>query len=103
MPVTCLPVTNSHRPRNIDVVGLHLTAADLAPLQSNVDAIQRLPDPTCLAQVALFLGMTAYYLRSLPSTPQKRSIEVINNESLDSTLEAALNDYTKHPSQTPSL
>ena len=71
--IGCSPVTTSNRPCNIDVVGLHLTAADLAPLQSNMEAIQRLPDPTCLAQVALFLGMTAYYLRSLPSTPQKRS------------------------------
>ncbi|KAJ8353420.1 hypothetical protein SKAU_G00209870 [Synaphobranchus kaupii] len=50
----------------IEFVGFRLTAEGLSPLHSNVDAVQRLPEPTCPAQVASFLGMTAYYLRFLP-------------------------------------
>ncbi|KAJ8332549.1 hypothetical protein SKAU_G00423380 [Synaphobranchus kaupii] len=50
----------------VEFVGFRLTAEGLSPLHSNVDAVQRLPEPTCPAQVASFLGMTAYYLRFLP-------------------------------------
>lgn len=46
-------------------MGFRLTSAGLSPLHSNVDAVQRLPMPSCSAQLASFLGMTAYYLRFL--------------------------------------
>ncbi|KAJ8364750.1 hypothetical protein SKAU_G00135810 [Synaphobranchus kaupii] len=49
----------------VEFVGFCLTAEGLSPLHSNVDAVQRLPEPTCPAKVATFLGMTAYYLRFL--------------------------------------
>lgn len=50
----------------VEFVGFRLSAEGLSPLHSNVDAVQRLPEPTSPAQVASFLGMTAYYLRFLP-------------------------------------
>ena len=50
----------------IDFVGFGLSARGIAPLQSNVDAIHKIPEPTSPSQVASFLGMTAYYLRFLP-------------------------------------
>ncbi|KAF3854231.1 hypothetical protein F7725_022286 [Dissostichus mawsoni] len=53
-----------------DFVGFRLTADGLSPLHSNVEAVLRLPEPSCPAQISSFLGMTAYYLRFLPSTPR---------------------------------
>ncbi|KAJ8332536.1 hypothetical protein SKAU_G00423250 [Synaphobranchus kaupii] len=50
----------------VEFVGFRLTAEGLSPPHSNVDAVQRLPEPICPAQVASFLGMMAYYLRFLP-------------------------------------
>lgn len=49
--------------------GLHplwLSADGVTPLQSNVDALLAIPEPSSAAQVASFLGMTAYYLKFLP-------------------------------------
>lgn len=51
---------------DIEFVGFRLNAKGLRPLQCNVDAVLRLPEPSCPAQVASLLGMTAYYLRFLP-------------------------------------
>lgn len=51
---------------SIEFVGFRLSAEGIYPLQSNTEAIHRLPEPTTAAQVASFLGMTAYYLRFLP-------------------------------------
>ena len=42
----------------VKFVGFRLTTEGLSPLHSKVDAVQRLPEPTCPAQVASFLGMT---------------------------------------------
>ena len=50
----------------IDFVGFHLTAEGLTSLQTNVEAVQGIPEPTTAAQVASFLGTMAYYLRFLP-------------------------------------
>ncbi|XP_062373903.1 uncharacterized protein K02A2.6-like [Sardina pilchardus] len=50
----------------IEYVGFRLSAEGISPLHSNTEAIQRVPEPTSPAQVASFLGMTAYYLRFLP-------------------------------------
>ncbi|XP_019737023.1 uncharacterized protein K02A2.6-like [Hippocampus comes] len=50
----------------IEFVGFRLNADGLSPLHSNVEAILRLPEPTCPAQLSSFLGMTAFYLRFLP-------------------------------------
>ncbi len=50
----------------IDFVGFRLTPRGIAPLQSNIEAIHRIPEPSSTSQVASFLGMTAYYLRFLP-------------------------------------
>ena len=54
----------------VDFIGFRLSADGIAPLSSNVDAIQRIPEPTSITQVASFLGMTAYYLRFLPNYSQ---------------------------------
>ncbi|KAG1956975.1 retrotransposable element [Pimephales promelas] len=54
----------------IDFVGFRLSAKGISPLQSNIDAIHRIPEPTSASQVASFLGMTAYYLRFLPHYSQ---------------------------------
>ena len=50
----------------IEFVGFRLTSDGLSPLHSNVDAVLRLPEPSCPAQLSSFLGMMAYYLRFLP-------------------------------------
>lgn len=50
----------------VEFVGFRLTPEGLSPLHSNVEAIQRLLMPSSPAQLASFLGMTAYYLRFLP-------------------------------------
>ena len=50
----------------VEFVGFRLSPEGLSPLHSNVEAIQRLPMPSSPAQIASFLGMTAYYLRFLP-------------------------------------
>lgn len=54
----------------VDFIGFRLSADGIAPLSSNVDEIQRIPEPTSTTQVASFLGMTAYYLRFLPNYSQ---------------------------------
>lgn len=51
---------------SVEFVGFHLSARGVAPLQSNVDAIQAIPEPSSAAEVASFLGMTGYYLKFLP-------------------------------------
>lgn len=51
---------------SIEYVGFRLSAEGISPLLSNTEAIQRVPEPTSPAQVASFLGMTAYYLRFVP-------------------------------------
>ncbi len=50
----------------IDFVGFCLTPRGIAPLQSNIEAIHRIPEPSSTSQVASFWGMTAYYLCFLP-------------------------------------
>lgn len=54
----------------IDFVGFRLTSRGISPLQSNIKAINKIPEPTSASQVASFLGMTAYYLRFLPQYSQ---------------------------------
>ncbi|KAG1940200.1 retrotransposable element [Pimephales promelas] len=51
---------------SIEYVGFRLSADGVTPLQSNVDAILAIPEPSSAAQVASFLGMTGYYLKFLP-------------------------------------
>lgn len=50
----------------VDFLGFHLSAEGIVPLSSNVEAVQRIPEPTSVSEVSSFLGMTAYYLRFLP-------------------------------------
>ncbi len=50
----------------IKYVGFRLSADGITPLQSNVDAIQAIPEPSSAVQVASFLGMTGYYLKFIP-------------------------------------
>ena len=50
----------------IEFVGFRLSASGITPLQSNVDAIQAIPEPSSAAQVASLLGMAGYYLKFLP-------------------------------------
>ncbi len=50
----------------IKYVGFRLSADGITPLQSNVDAIQAIPEPSSAVQVASFFGMTGYYLKFLP-------------------------------------
>ncbi len=40
----------------IDFVGFRLTARGIAPLQSNIEAIHRIPEPSSTSQVASFFG-----------------------------------------------
>uniref|UniRef100_W5LVJ2 Gypsy retrotransposon integrase-like protein 1 n=1 Tax=Lepisosteus oculatus TaxID=7918 RepID=W5LVJ2_LEPOC len=47
-------------------VGFRLTGAGLTPLQSNIEAIQRIPEPTTPAQVTSFLGFSLDRSRFLP-------------------------------------
>ncbi|ROL43342.1 Transposon Tf2-6 polyprotein [Anabarilius grahami] len=54
----------------IDFVGYRLTSRGIDPLQSNIEAIDRIPEPTSTSQVASFLGMMAYYLCFLPQYSQ---------------------------------
>ncbi|KAL0150690.1 hypothetical protein M9458_053994, partial [Cirrhinus mrigala] len=49
----------------IELVGFKLSEQGISPLQSNIEAIQSIPEPTSPAQVASFLGMTGYYLKFL--------------------------------------
>lgn len=44
----------------VEFIGFYLSAEGIAPLLSNVGAIQRIPEPTSASEVASFLGMTAY-------------------------------------------
>ena len=50
----------------VDFLGFRLSAEGIVPLSSNIEAVQRIPEPTSAPEVASFLGMTAYYLRFLP-------------------------------------
>lgn len=49
----------------VEFVGFHLSAHGVTPLQSNVDTIQAIPEPSSAAEMA-FLGMAGYYLKFLP-------------------------------------
>ena len=50
----------------IEFVGYRLSTTGITPLQSNVDAILAIPDPTSPAELSSLLGMTGYYLKFLP-------------------------------------
>lgn len=50
----------------IEFVGFRLTADSLCPLHFSFEDVLCLPEPCCLAQLASFLGMTAFYLRFQP-------------------------------------
>ena len=50
----------------IDYVGFRLSTEGISPLQSNVEAILSVPEPTSPAQLASFLGMTGYYMKFMP-------------------------------------
>jgi hypothetical protein len=47
----------------VQFVGHWISGSGISPLSSNVEAVQRLSEPTTTAQVSSFLGMTNYYLR----------------------------------------
>jgi len=64
----------------IEFVGFRLSADGMYPLHSNTAVIHRVPEPTSAAQVASFLGMTAYYLCFLPqysstTTPLRKQLK----------------------------
>ena len=50
----------------IEFVGFHLSTDGICPLQSNINTIHRIPEPTFEAQVTSFMGMTANSLQFLP-------------------------------------
>ncbi len=50
----------------IEYVGFRLSADGVTPLQSNVDAILAIPEPSSAVPFASFLGMTGYYMKFLP-------------------------------------
>lgn len=50
----------------IEYVGFRVSADGISPLQSNVEAILAIPEPSSATQLASFLGMTGYYLKFLP-------------------------------------
>lgn len=50
----------------IEYVGFRLSTEGISPLQSNVEAILSVPEPTSAAQLASFLGMTGYYMKFMP-------------------------------------
>ena len=47
----------------IPFVGHRISASGISPLTSNVEAVQRLSEPTTVTELSSFLGMTNYYLR----------------------------------------
>lgn len=57
-------VFSLHQP--LEYIGFRLSADGVTPLQSNVDVIPAIPEPSSAAQVASLFGMTAYYLKLLP-------------------------------------
>lgn len=58
----------------IEFMGFHLTSDGLSPLHSNVEAVMRLPESSCPAQLSSILGMTAYYLCFLPHNSETTAL-----------------------------
>ena len=50
----------------MDYIGYHFLANNVTPLQSNVDAIIGMPQPTNRNQFASFLGPAGYYMKFVP-------------------------------------
>lgn len=50
----------------IEYVGFRLFTEGIYPLQSNVEAILSVLEPTSAAQLASFLGVTGYYVKFMP-------------------------------------
>jgi hypothetical protein len=50
----------------VDFNGHHLSADGIRPLQSNVEAVERIPPPTNQRQLRTFIGAAGYYLKFVP-------------------------------------
>ena len=50
----------------VDFNGYRVSAAGVGPLQSNVDAIVKMPNPTDQRQLLRFMCTSAYYLKFVP-------------------------------------
>ena len=50
----------------MDYIGHHFSANGVTPLQSNVNAIIGMPQPTDCKQLASFLGAAGYYMKFVP-------------------------------------
>ncbi|KAG1942067.1 hypothetical protein F2P79_015758 [Pimephales promelas] len=50
----------------IEYVGFRLSTEVISPLQSNVEAILSVPEPTSAVQLASFLDMMSYYMKFMP-------------------------------------
>ena len=51
---------------SLNFLGHRVSSAGIAPLDSNVDAIQRYPQPTTTSQLRRFLGLVNFYHRFIP-------------------------------------
>ena len=49
--------------KEISFVGHSISASGIRPLTSNIEAVERLKEPTSVTELNSFLGMTNYYLR----------------------------------------
>ncbi len=50
----------------LDFVGLHVSAKGVSPLQSNVEAVQQIPQPTNVRLLRSFMGSVGFYMRFIP-------------------------------------
>ncbi len=66
--------------REVEFLGYSVSAQGMTPLESNVEAVQRVTQPINMTELASFLWATNYYLRSIPSyaevtTPLRRLLK----------------------------
>ncbi|KAI3359428.1 hypothetical protein L3Q82_002935 [Scortum barcoo] len=91
----------------IEFVGFRLSTSGLSPLHSNVDAILRLPEPSCPTQLSSFLGMTAFYLCAFfPTTrkpPHRCALSLSWMHPGRGPLHALLQSADSKPSSLPRL
>ena len=50
----------------MDYIGHHFSAKGVTPLQSNVESIMKMPEPTNVKQLASFIGAAGYYMKFVP-------------------------------------
>ena len=94
--------------KEAEFLGYSVLAQSITPLESNVEAVQRVTQPINVTELASFLGATNYYLRFIPSyaevtTPSRRLLEQGAEWNWSKECQAAFEKLKESVTSAPTL